>query len=179
MGMTLLLGGARSGKSTLAVRIARAWEEPVAFVATAVAGDADMATRIARHREERPASWACVEEPLDLGGALAREPGAAVVVDCLTVWVANLLERGSASEAIAEAERVASLSAARDRPTVVVSNEVGLGVHPATRAGREFRDVLGRVNAIWAAAADDVRLLIAGRELELHPVRLPGGETDA
>lgn len=172
MAMTLLLGGARSGKSTLAVRIARAWEEPVAFVATAVAGDADMAARIALHREERPPSWACVEEPLDLGGAMERERDAAVVVDCLTVWVANLLERGTAAETIAEAERVAGLAAARERPTVVVSNEVGLGVHPATRAGREFRDVLGRVNATWAAAADDVRLLVAGRELELRRVRL-------
>lgn len=174
MGMTLLLGGARSGKSTLAVRIACAWEEPVAFVATAAAGDADMAARIARHREERPAAWACVEEPLDLGGALERERDAAVVVDCLTVWIANLLERRSAAETIAEAERVAVLAAARERPTVVVSNEVGLGVHPATRAGREFRDVLGRVNATWAAAADDVRLLVAGMELELRPVRMAG-----
>lgn len=174
MGLTLLLGGARSGKSALAVRMAHSWEPPVAFVATAVAGDPDMAARIDRHREERPATWACVEEPLDLGGALAREPGAAVVVDCLTVWVANLLERGTAAEAIAEAERVAGLADARERPTVVVSNEVGLGVHPETRAGREFRDVLGRVNAIWAAAADDVRLLVAGMELELRPVRVVG-----
>jgi len=178
MGMTLLLGGARSGKSTLAVRIARAWEEPVAFVATAVASDADMAARIARHREERPASWACIEEPLDLGGALARERGTALIVDCLTVWVASLLERGTEAEAIAEAERVVALAAARDRPTVVVSNEVGLGVHPATQAGREFRDVLGRVNAIWAAAANDVRLLVAGRELDLRPVQLPKEKID-
>jgi adenosylcobinamide kinase / adenosylcobinamide-phosphate guanylyltransferase len=171
MGMTLLLGGARSGKSTLAVRIAHTWEPPVVFVATAVAGDEDMAARIARHREERPASWTCIEEPLDLGGALERKPSAAVVVDCLTVWIANLLERRSSAETIAEAERVAALAAARERPTVVVSNEVGLGVHPATRAGREFRDVLGRVNAIWAAAADDVRLLVAGCQLKLHPVQ--------
>jgi adenosylcobinamide kinase / adenosylcobinamide-phosphate guanylyltransferase len=178
MAMTLLLGGARSGKSTLAVRMARVWEEPVAFVATAVAGDADMAARIARHREERPASWVSVEEPLDLGGVLERSADTALVVDCLTVWIANLLERGTAAEAIAEAERVAGLAAARERPTVVVSNEVGLGVHPATLAGREFRDVLGRVNAIWAAAADDVRLLVAGRELELHPVRLAGESDD-
>jgi adenosyl cobinamide kinase/adenosyl cobinamide phosphate guanylyltransferase len=178
MAMTLLLGGARSGKSTLAVRMARAWEEPVAFVATAVAGDPDMAARIVRHREERPPEWECVEESLDLGGALERCAEAGVVVDCLTVWVANLLERGTAGEAIAEAERVAELAVGRERPTVVVSNEVGLGVHPATQAGREFRDVLGRVNAIWAAAADDVRLLIAGRELELHPVRLGGESND-
>ncbi len=178
MGMTLLLGGARSGKSRLAVRMARAWEPPVWFVATAMAGDEDMAARIARHREERPASWACIEEPLDLGDVLERSADAGVIVDCLTVWVANLLERGTAAETIAEAERVAEFAAARARPTVVVSNEVGLGVHPATRAGREFRDVLGRVNATWVALADDVRLLVAGRELALHPVRLPGGEAD-
>ena len=174
MPMTLLLGGARSGKSTLAVRIARGWDAPVAFVATAVAGDEDMAARIARHREERPASWTCVEEPLDLGGVLERSADAAVIVDCLTVWAANLLERRTAVEAIAEAERIAAIAAARERPTVVVSNEVGLGVHPATSSGREFRDVLGRVNTIWAAAADEARFLVAGRELELRPVRIDG-----
>lgn len=178
MAMTLLLGGARSGKSTLAVRIARGWDVPVAFIATAAAGDADMAARIARHREERPPEWECVEEPLDLGGALGRCAEVGVILDCLTVWVANLLERGTAGEAIAAAERVAELAAARERPTVVVSNEVGLGVHPATSSGREFRDVLGRVNAIWAAAADEARLLVAGRELELRQARLAGESDD-
>jgi adenosyl cobinamide kinase/adenosyl cobinamide phosphate guanylyltransferase len=172
MGLTLLLGGARSGKSVSAVRLARSWEMPVCFVATATAGDADMAARIAAHRAERPSAWSCVEEPLDLAAALHRCGERGAIVDCLTVWVANLLERRPAAEAIAEARRVAAEAAARAAPTVAVSNEVGLGVHPATRRGREFRDVLGRVNAIWAEAADEALFLVAGRALELRP--LPG-----
>ena len=173
MPLTLLLGGARSGKSTLAVEIARRWPGAVTFVATAEAGDADMAERIARHRRERPPSWRCVEEPLDLGRALAAAGDGGAIVDCLTLWVANLLEQRSAEETLAEARRVAALAAGRDGSTVAVSNEVGLGVHPATARGREFRDVLGRVNAIWARVADEALFVVAGRALELRPLPLP------
>lgn len=177
MALTLVLGGARSGKSSLAVRVARSWELPVAFVATATPGDADMATRIAHHRSERPRSWACVEEPLDLAGALGECGEAGAIVDCLTVWVANLLDTRSPAEAVAEAGRVAAVAAARSAPTIAVSNEVGLGVHPATAAGREFRDALGRVNALWAEAADEALFLVAGRALELR--RVASGSDDA
>jgi adenosyl cobinamide kinase/adenosyl cobinamide phosphate guanylyltransferase len=179
MALTLLLGGARSGKSALAVRIARDWPEPVTFVATAEAGDPDMAERIARHREERLPSWRCVEEPLDLSHALATAGHGGAIVDCLTLWIANLLEERSAEEALVEARRVATLAADRDGPTVAVSNEVGLGVHPATARGREFRDVLGRVNAIWAEVADEALFLVAGRALELRSIRVPPEEADA
>ena len=177
MALTLLLGGARSGKSSLAVRLGRGWDIPVAFVATATSDDADMAARIAHHRSERPRSWTCVEEPLDLAGALGECGENGAIVDCLTVWVANLLDTRSPAEAVAEAGRVAAVAAARPAPTIAVSNEVGLGVHPATPAGREFRDALGRVNALWTEVADEALFLVAGRAVELR--RVAPGDDDA
>ena len=168
MGLVLLLGGARSGKSALAVRLAEAEARPVVFVATGEAGDEEMAERIRRHREARPASWTTVEEPLELGRALGDAPGdAVVVVDCLSLWVANGLGRGWGEQRIVEeAERAAALAAGRDC-TIAVTNEVGLGVVPATPLGRAYRDLLGRVNAVWAAAAEDAALVVAGRVLPL------------
>lgn len=175
--LTLVLGGARSGKSTFAVdqaaRLAAVAGDPdaVAFVATAprIDGDTDLDTRIARHRAERPAGWTTVEEPLDLSGALARCGAAVVVVDCLTLWVSNLVWRGDAPDTVVELARVAAgAAAARRSPTIVVSNEVGLGIHPATADGREFRDTLGRVNQVWAAAAHRSLFLVAGRGMVLE-----------
>lgn len=162
-----VLGGARSGKSRYAVT-GHPWRGRVAFLATARAGDADMARRIARHRAERPAGWTTVEEPYELAARLtelvARHDG--VVVDCLTFWVANRMLRGDADEAVlAEAERLASLVAARRADLVVVSNEVGEGVHPETADGLRFRDLLGLVNQRLAAACDRVVLMVAGLPL--------------
>ena len=169
MPLTFLLGGARSGKSRLAVRMATGWAGPVVFLATAEARDADMAERIERHRQERPAEWETLEAPLDLADALAGAPGEAfVVVDCLTLWVSNLLEAGRSADGVEQAAReAAALAAERAAPTVVVSNEVGLGVVPETALGRTFRDVLGLVNAAFAAAAETTYLVVAGRVLEL------------
>jgi len=170
MGLTLLLGGARSGKSALALRRARRTGRSLVFVATAAAGDPEMATRIERHREERAGdSWTTIEAPLDLRGPLGEAPaGACVVVDCLSLWVANLLQSGEGEEEIAafalEAGRLAS---SRDAPTIAVSNEVGMGVVPAYELGRRYRDVLGRVNALWAGLADEAALVVAGRPLSL------------
>jgi len=166
--LTLLLGGARSGKSSLAVEIARASGVPVVFVATGEAGDEEMANRIARHRAGRPAEWTTVEEPRQLAAALgATNDEVCVVVDCLSLWVANVLDR-PAESVEAEAAEAARLAAARRGRTVAVSNEVGMGVVPATPAGRTYRDILGRVNAIWAAAAADAYLVVAGRALPLE-----------
>jgi adenosylcobinamide kinase/adenosylcobinamide-phosphate guanylyltransferase len=169
--LVLLLGGARSGKSALAVDLARRWDGPVTVLATGEAADEEMAERIRLHRAERPAGWTTVEEPLDLGGALAGvEDGAAVVIDCLSLWVANLLGRGDSDAEVAAAAGEVAVAAAARRPlTVAVSNEVGLGIVPATPLGRRYRDLLGRVNALWAAAADDAVLVIAGRPLRLGP----------
>lgn len=166
MSLVLLLGGARSGKSALAVELGG---EAATLIATATAGDPDMAERIRRHRAERPAAWTTIEEPLQLGSALASAgQDGVVVVDCLTLWVSNLIEAGPSDEAIEqEARTVAAAAAARDGLTVAVSNEVGLGIVPASPLGRRFRDVLGRVNTDWALAADRAVLVVAGRTVEL------------
>jgi adenosyl cobinamide kinase/adenosyl cobinamide phosphate guanylyltransferase len=170
MPLTFLVGGARSGKSALAVRLASEWEGPVVVLATAEArDDGELAARIARHRLERPASWETVEEPLDLVGELGRAPERVfLVVDCLTLWAANALEAGWSDEAIEQAaEDAAALAVRRSSPTVAVSNEVGMGIVPATPLGRSFRDLQGRVNTIFAAHADRACLVVAGRTLEL------------
>jgi adenosyl cobinamide kinase/adenosyl cobinamide phosphate guanylyltransferase len=170
MALELLLGGARSGKSALAVRRAAASGRPVVFVATGEARDAEMAERIARHRAERPPGWRTVEEPLALEAAVAGAPReACLVVDCLSLWVANALERGDGdAEVEGAAARAAALAARRPGPGVVVSNEVGLGLVPMEPLGRRYRDVLGRVNATWARAADRAALVVAGRVLALE-----------
>jgi adenosylcobinamide kinase/adenosylcobinamide-phosphate guanylyltransferase len=174
MSLLFLLGGARSGKSALAVRLACAHPGPVVFVATAEPRDEEMRERIRRHRAERPRSWQTVEEPVALAACVAgAPPGALVVVDCLTVWVSNLLERGDSGEEIEQAARTTAAAAARrGSPVVAVSNEVGLGIVPATALGRLYRDVLGRTNASFAAAAERSLLVVAGRLLELAPPEL-------
>jgi len=165
--LTFLVGGARSGKSALAVAVAATWQGPVTVIATGEAGDEEMAERIRQHRAERPKEWTTVEEPLELEAALAAVPaGAAVIVDCLSFWVANLLERGDDAETCSE-RAIASVRT-RSAPIVVVSNEVGLGVVPVSELGRRYRDVLGRVNQQWAAAADEAALVVAGRKLRLQ-----------
>jgi len=167
--LTFLLGGARSGKSSLALELARAWAGPVTFIATGEAGDDEMAERIRIHQGERPAEWQTVEAPLDVRAALALvADDAAVVLDCLSLWVANLIERGDAAHEIEmESRAVSALAADRRSLTVAVSNEVGLGVVPNTEVGRRYRDVLGRVNASWAADAKHASFVVAGRSLPL------------
>jgi adenosyl cobinamide kinase/adenosyl cobinamide phosphate guanylyltransferase len=169
MSLLLLLGGARSGKSRLAVRLAREDGASVLFIATAEARDEEMSERISQHRAERPSEWHTLEEPLRLREAIETAPAeSCVVVDCLSLWVANLLERGDDAEAAAtEAARSA---ARREARTIAVTNEAGLGIVPATPLGREYRDVLGRVNAIWAEAADEAYLVVAGKALRLADV---------
>jgi adenosylcobinamide kinase / adenosylcobinamide-phosphate guanylyltransferase len=170
--LTVLIGGARAGKSALAAKLATKTALPVTYVATAEALDDEMKDRIARHRAERPENWATVEEPVDLEGALARVgPGRAVVVDCLTMWVSNLILNGLSDDEVEErAACASSFAAQREIPTFVVTNEVGAGVHPGTELGRRFRDVLGRVNVIWAAAAAETLLVVAGRVITLASV---------
>jgi adenosyl cobinamide kinase/adenosyl cobinamide phosphate guanylyltransferase len=167
MPLVLLLGGARSGKSTLALRLAAA-HEPVVFLATGEAGDDEMAERIALHRSERPPHWTTVEEPLRLLAAIEQVPdGSCLIVDCLSLWVANLLEADPAAVE-PEAAAAAAAAAARSGTTIVVSNEVGLGLVPMSPVGRRYRDVLGRVNATWAAASERALLVVAGRVLPLE-----------
>ena len=168
--ITLILGGARSGKSACAERLAAESGRPVLFVATASAGDDEMAARIARHQAERPARWRTVEAPHAVAEAIVANANAgdAILLDCLTLWVANALEAGWSDDRVERsADGAAWLAAARPSPTVVVSNEVGLGLVPVEPLGRRFRDVLGRVNASFAGAADRACLVVAGRTLEL------------
>ena len=166
--VTLLVGGARSGKSDLAVQIGGRFDGPVTFVATALHVDPDMSQRIERHRAERPA-WPTVEAPVALGAALSAIATAdLVIVDCLTLWVSNLLlNQWSDDDVIQAAREAATVACNRTGPTVVVTNEVGLGIHPDTDLGRRYRDLLGRVNAMWAALADQSLLLVAGRAIRL------------
>lgn len=171
--LTFLIGGARSGKSRHAVEMGRAHEHDggrVTYLATAprIPGDHDFDRRIDRHRDERPEAWNTVEEPIDVIGVFDRHRDDLIIVDCLTLWVQNLRWRGDPEEAVLElASTAATAAAQRSAPTIVVSNEVGLGIHPATEDGREFRDVLGRVNQVWAATAHRTWFFVAGRVLEL------------
>jgi len=164
----LLTGGARSGKSALAVALAERQSDDVVFVATGQAGDHEMAARIARHRAERPAHWHTVEEPVALLEAIGTADRAAcLLVDCLSLWAANLLATAGSAAVERVASAAADAAAARPGTTIVVTTEVGLGVVPATPLGREYRDLLGRVNAIWADRADEAYLVVAGRLLPL------------
>ncbi|MEP6621335.1 MAG: bifunctional adenosylcobinamide kinase/adenosylcobinamide-phosphate guanylyltransferase [bacterium] len=166
---TLILGGARSGKSRYAESLAEGWAK-VVFVATAEALDDDMSARIARHRADRPAHWTTVEAPLNLSEAIRGAPAdATIIVDCLTLWISNLMfsrdiEDDDAFDVAAKGEVASWLAAARARQgnLIVVTNEVGLGIVPDNAVSRRYRDVLGRVNQQVAAAADDVILLVAG-----------------
>jgi len=187
--LTLLLGGVRAGKSSKALTLATESERGrgVLFVATAQAFDDEMGRRIATHRRERPSHWTTLESPIDVPGELDAHlerhgPVDAIVVDCLTLWVSNLLlaagEGQDAESLVARhIESLLAVLARRERATpgaarcIVVSNEVGLGVVPPTPLGRAYRDALGRANQLVAAAADDVRLLVAGIELSLKPPR--------
>jgi adenosylcobinamide kinase/adenosylcobinamide-phosphate guanylyltransferase len=184
--LTLLLGGVRSGKSARALTLAQArqGEGRVLFVATAEAHDGEMAARIAAHRRERSPTWDTLEAPLALADSIkVRVDGAApsakrytvVIVDCLTLWVSNLLlslpEDADAEDAIGA--RVTDLLAVciGSDPAIrwiVVSNEVGLGIVPPTSLGRRYRDALGRANQLVAAAADEVTLMVAGLELKVR-----------
>jgi adenosylcobinamide kinase/adenosylcobinamide-phosphate guanylyltransferase len=160
----LILGGARSGKSRFALADLPA-RGRVTFVATAERRDADMTARIARHQAERPRHWTTVEAPRDLLPRLTAALAAAdtVVVDCLTLWVSNLMLGGEEDEPILkQADALAVLVAAAKTDLRVISNEVGLGVHPSSADGMRFRDVLGLVNQRVAAAAHRVVVMVAG-----------------
>jgi adenosylcobinamide kinase/adenosylcobinamide-phosphate guanylyltransferase len=181
--LTLILGGARSGKSDMAERLAAAAGRPVLFIATMEPGDDETRERIAAHRAQRPDEWRTIEEPLDLLGSLRAhaQAGDFVIVDCATLWVSNLLlartanvdeiapsvVRETIDEVTALAGAFAAWSAAFDGDVIVVSNEVGAGVVPAYPLGRVFRDAIGTANRLLAARADRVYYLVAGLALEL------------
>ena len=167
--ITLVLGGARSGKSAIAEQLAADLGDDVTYVATATVdpADDDFADRVAAHRARRPPTWRTVEAGPDLPDVVAGLQGA-VLVDSLGTWVAACHDRAQEPDTAALCTTLTS----RDGPTVVVSEEVGMGVHPSTDVGRRFRDTLGALNAAVAEIADDVWLVVAGRMLAL--ARPPG-----
>ncbi|HKS08267.1 MAG TPA: bifunctional adenosylcobinamide kinase/adenosylcobinamide-phosphate guanylyltransferase [Pyrinomonadaceae bacterium] len=170
--LILILGGARAGKSTFALRLAQehAGESSVTFIATAQALDEEMAQRIACHREERPAHWSTIEEPYEIDRALIQAPDSSVVlIDCLTLFVSNWLLRDEAPRLQETVESFLATVRSRTQTVICVSNEVGLGLVPETPLGRTFRDLLGRVNQQFAETADEVYLLVAGLPLRLKP----------
>ena len=177
--LTFIIGGARSGKSTLAEQLA-ARGERVLYVATAEGRDEEMRRRIAAHQAARPEHWDTLEEPLDLAGALQSVHNRydTVLIDCLTLWISNLLLQrqaaGAAEGAIEEhilnaARELLQLVASSGGGWIMVSNEVGLGVVPGSPLGRAYRDVLGRVNQLIAAQARVVYLMVAGLPLQVKP----------
>jgi adenosyl cobinamide kinase/adenosyl cobinamide phosphate guanylyltransferase len=174
--ITLVLGGARSGKSEVAERLAAGLPPPVAYVATAVVDpvgpDEEFAARVAAHRRRRPASWRTIEAGADLVAVLSAVEGS-VLVDALGTWVAATPQFATdpAGLCVVLQARVAS--------TVLVSDEVGLGVHPYTDSGRRFRDALGSVNRAVADIADRVLLVVAGRVLPLERLAAVPAAADA
>jgi adenosylcobinamide kinase/adenosylcobinamide-phosphate guanylyltransferase len=175
----LVLGGVRSGKSRYALARAERWTGPTTFIATAQPLDPGMRERIAAHRAERPRHFTTVEEPFDLVAACRRCQGRhqLALIDCLTLWVSNRLLRGDGEARIlSEADELAKLVSERSLSFIIVSNEVGAGVHPPTSLGVEFAEVMGQVNQRIAAAADRVTLLAAGlpvtiKDAAASPVR--------
>jgi adenosylcobinamide kinase/adenosylcobinamide-phosphate guanylyltransferase len=167
----LVGGGARSGKSAFALRRAAGLGPRRCYVATAEAGDAEMADRIAAHRTARGPGWTTVEAPHDLAGAVAALPAAdAAVVDCLTLWLSNRLCRGEPEGAILDAlEQVLVRCAERPHPVVIVTNEVGMGIVPEAPLARAFRDLAGRAHQRVALVAAEVWLAALGMLVRLRP----------
>jgi adenosylcobinamide kinase / adenosylcobinamide-phosphate guanylyltransferase len=169
----LVLGGARSGKSAYAQSLAEAYGSERLYLATAAAGDEEMAARIARHQADRGQGWTTLEEPLDIAAALLTraQAGRVVVVDCLTLWLSNLMlagrDLGSAITSLGDA--IGGLAG----PVILVSNEVGMGLVPDNKLGRDFRDWQGRANREIGAACDAVIFVAAGFPLRLKPAATP------
>lgn len=170
----LILGGVRSGKSALAQRRALDSGLPVTYIATATAGDEEMAARIRRHRDERPAEWVLVEEPIALAAALRHSaaPGRCLIVDCLTLWLSNLLAFASESEFRQQREALLDLLPQLPGHIIMVSNEVNMGVVPMGELSRRFCDEAGWLHQALARQCQRVTLTVAGLPMVLK------GESD-
>lgn len=162
--LTLILGGARSGKSLAAERLITVSPPPWHYLATAEAYDTEMQARIAAHRARRGAGWITEEAPLAIAAALARAPGP-VLLDCLTLWLSNLLLGGH--DIAAETATFEAALAGRPAPVVLVANEVGLGIVPDNALARRFRDAAGSLHQRLAARADRVIFMVAGLEMRV------------
>jgi len=173
--LTFISGGARSGKSDYAMELAASMKAGLVYVATATAGDEEMAERIKRHREERGEEWATVEERLDMVQALSKiQPGSAVVIDCLTLWLTNVMTLHGVNvldelepDAVNRVRDIIQAVREFDGTVYIVTNELGLGMVPPVKTTRLFRDVSGRINRMFAEAADEAYLLVSGLPLKL------------
>jgi adenosylcobinamide kinase/adenosylcobinamide-phosphate guanylyltransferase len=166
----LITGGARSGKSRFAENITRSFGAPLGYLATGESRDAEMARRIDRHRERRGPEWTTMEEPLRLAGTLTATDGRfrAILVDCITLWLSNLLLAYDEPERVLAAVREFAEAAPKlATPLVLVTNEVGMGIVPENRLARLFRDLAGEANELLAATADEVHVVFAGLPLRL------------
>jgi len=169
--VTFITGGARSGKSRLAEELALAHGGPLLYVATGCPCDGEMAERIRRHRQRRGDAWQTIEEPLALVEVLQGHDGyfSATLVDCVTLWITNLLfhHGENPGPVLAEVRRLAELFPALQSPLILVTNEVGMGIVPDNLLARTFRDLAGEANEILAAAADEAYVLFSGLPLKL------------
>ncbi|MFC2044692.1 bifunctional adenosylcobinamide kinase/adenosylcobinamide-phosphate guanylyltransferase [Chloroflexota bacterium] len=184
---TLLIGGARSGKGRFALELARGLGGQVLFVATAEAGDSDMAERIENHRRERPENWRTLEVTCHVGNSILKDIGTAniVVLDCITLLVGNIfgqneeqtLERIEESvlekQVMAEISELMSCLSKITANSIIVTNDVGLGLVPINRVGRLYRDFLGKANQMLAQNADEVYLMIAGLPVKIKSLDKP------
>ncbi len=177
--ITLILGGARSGKSSYALCLAKKYKK-VAFIATCLGLDKEMQERIRLHKESRPKHWKTFEEPKDLSRLIGKLDNGfdCILIDCLTLLVSNLILSKNTQEQILEKieELLAVLSKKKAR-VILVSNEVGLGLVPVNKLGRDFRDIAGRVNQMAARNADKVFFVVAGIPLKIKAC-LPAGRED-
>jgi adenosylcobinamide kinase/adenosylcobinamide-phosphate guanylyltransferase len=169
--VTLVTGGARSGKSRFAERRAEEFGPTRGYLATGYAGDGEMAERIARHRARRGDDWHTIEEPLELAEAVTGNDGrfSVLLVDCVTLWLSNLLfrENGGPAEALREVEKFTDTFGKLKTPMIIVTNEVGMGIVPEHPLARTFRDLAGEANELIAAKADEVYVTISGLPLKL------------
>jgi len=169
--VTLVTGGARSGKSRFAEQLAEGFAGPRGYLATGQAGDGEMAERIARHVSRRGPQWQTIEEPIEVAEALRRVDGSVSVVllDCVTLWLSNLMFScpGGAAEALERVRRFTGEFGSWQTPLIVVSNEVGMGIVPEHPLSRAFRDLAGEANELIAAAADEVYVTFSGLPLRL------------
>jgi len=165
--MIFITGGARSGKSDAAIRILGG-ADGVVYIATGRRSDDEMTARIEANQRQRPHAWRVIEEPTELEAALRSvDEGSPIIIDCLTLWLANLLEETEDDQILSRSRGARDLAAARRSTTIVVTNEVGSGIVPMDPIGRRFRDLQGRVNQMWATASDHAYLMVAGQVLPL------------
>ena len=163
MAVILIGGGARSGKSRFALELAKQRGSRLAFVATATRSDDDMSARIDRHRADRGPEFLTIEEPKDIAGAIGKSDADAIVVDCLTLWLANILRKDISGET----ERLIAAAREASAAVIFVTNEVGCGIHPESEIGRRFRDQAGILNQRIAQAADEVYFMVFGQPLRV------------